>query len=342
MAPITTKTSSGTLFPDRRYAAKITKVHSNFRHAHRAPAKQEHNRLVATLLATPPNHMSTKQQWTTYLASHSHTKALKTCAYQISTFGAEITVSRWWDGNHSARTAGLLAQASVSNVPSMQLLVRRCTKIHIRLTLAGLKPLDRFYEDDDVALIEETVKMALRPVDRLVQQCRRAEEVTVEVDGKDGLTTSIAAEALGDLWADEDPRITVARVRRSEIPPVCAGHFGRRVRRNVGEGPVHRGLHGRERGETESEKRIRKWLDEVEHEVVMIEDDEDEAEIKVEEAEESDEEINDGEGEYEKEEYEEEEFEEEIDEEEGYEEPRPGMMNNGVYYVRKGGELIVM
>ncbi|KAK6431683.1 hypothetical protein LTR95_012157 [Oleoguttula sp. CCFEE 5521] len=323
MAPFTTKTSSGTSFPDHRFAAKITKLHSNFRHRNRAPAKQEHNRLVATLLATAPDHISTKQQWTTYLASHSQTKALKTCAYQTSTFGAEITVSRWWDGNHSLRTAGLLAQASVSTDPSMQVLVRRCTKIHIRLKLAGLKPLNRFYEGEDVALIEETVSMALRPVEQLVRQCRRAEEVTVEVDGGDGATTTIAAEMLGDPFANEHPRITVARVRRSEIPPVCAGHLGRGVRRTDGEAPVHRGLQG------------------IEHEVVVIEDDDDdEAEVKIEEIGEVEEVEEVEESEESEQESEEEENEEEYEEE--YEEPRPGLMNTGVYYVRKGGELMIM
>nr|OQO29034.1 hypothetical protein B0A51_04338 [Rachicladosporium sp. CCFEE 5018] len=144
---------------------------------------------------------------------------------------------------------------------------------------------------------------------------------------------------LRDLWAYEDPRITVARIRRSEIPPVCAGHFGRRVRRTDGEGPVHRGLQVRERGETESEKRIRKWLGEVEHKVVVIEDDdEDEAEVKMEDVEESDEEVDDDEEENEEEGYEEEEYEGQ----EKWEEPRPGMMNSGVYYVGKGGELMVM
>ncbi|KAK6431126.1 hypothetical protein LTR95_012715 [Oleoguttula sp. CCFEE 5521] len=363
MAPVKPNTSSDASFSDRRHAVKITKLHSRNRGTHRASAKEQHNQLVAALLATTPDHISTAQQWNAYLASHPHTKALKTCAYQTSTFGAELTVSRWYGGNHSLRAQGLLAEASISHVPSMQLLVRRCTKIHTRLILAGLKPLERGYEDEDVALIEETVRMALRPVERLVQQCRRAEEVTVEVDGKDGVTTSIAAELLGDLFANKDPRFTVARVSTQVIPPVCAGHFGRRVRRTDGEGIVHRGLQVRARGETESEKRIWKWLHEVDDvEVVVIEDgDDDEAEVKIEDVEEPEEEVN-AEEKYEEayeEEYEdveesgeevdvEEEYEEEyeVEYEEGYEEeecvePRPGMINN-VYYVRKGGELMVM
>nr|OQO31588.1 hypothetical protein B0A51_01430 [Rachicladosporium sp. CCFEE 5018] len=330
MAPITTNTSSGASLSTYRHTSKVAKLRSSIRRQHRAFAKLEHNRLVATLLSTTPDRISTTQQWNTYLTSHPHTKALRTCAYQTSTFGAEFTVSRWWDGNHSLWTEGLLADATTGKVPSMQSLVRRCTKIHIRLMLAGLKLLNRFHESEDVALIEQTVRMALRPVERLVQQCRRAEEVTVEVNGKDGVTTSIAAEMIGDLWADEDPRVTITRVRTREIPPVCAGHFGRRVRRTDGEGSVHRGLQVSERGETESEKRIRKWLDGVEHDAVVIEDDEVEVAVKVEQVEEHDEE------EYEQEEYEQEEYKEE------YEEPRPGMMNSGVYYVRKGGELMVM